>query len=62
MYKKVEVLFWIVEEVDFFKDLGYWEVLKDEERYFIFYVFVFFVVSDGIVNENLVCGTVFKYM
>lgn len=31
MYKKVEVLFWIVEEVDFFKDLGYWEVLKDEE-------------------------------
>lgn len=28
--------------------------LNDDEWYFVKYVLVFFVVSDGIVNENLV--------
>lgn len=62
MYKKAEASFWTAEEVDLSKDLGHWEALKDEEQHFISHVLAFFAASDGIVNENLVCGTVFKYM
>lgn len=54
-YKKVEVLFWSVEEVDLLKDIYDWnDWFNDNERYFIFYVFVFFVLLDVIVNENLI--------
>merc|ERR1712226_1603452 len=54
MYKKAEASFWTAEEVDLSKDLGHWETLKDDERYFIKHVLAFFAASDGIVNENLV--------
>jgi len=54
MYKKAEASFWTAEEVDLSKDLGHWENLKDDERYFIKHVLAFFAASDGIVNENLV--------
>ncbi|KAJ8383276.1 hypothetical protein AAFF_G00222890 [Aldrovandia affinis] len=54
MYKKAEASFWTAEEVDLSKDMGHWESLKDEERYFISHVLAFFAASDGIVNENLV--------
>jgi len=54
MYKKAEASFWTAEEVDLSKDLGDWEKLKDDERFFISHVLAFFAASDGIVNENLV--------
>ena len=38
----------------FFQDLGDWEKLKPDERYFISHILAFFAASDGIVNENLV--------
>jgi len=54
MYKKAEASFWTAEEVDLSKDLGDWEKLKDDERFFVSHVLAFFAASDGIVNENLV--------
>merc|ERR1711962_1457628 len=54
MYKKAEASFWTAEEVDLSKDLGDWDRLKDDERFFISHVLAFFAASDGIVNENLV--------
>lgn len=40
--------------MDLSKDIGDWESLKEEERYFLKHVLAFFAASDGIVNENLV--------
>jgi len=57
-YKKAEASFWTVEEVDLSKDMADWENLKQEERDFINHVLAFFAASDGIVNENLVSGSV----
>ncbi|RXM36969.1 Ribonucleoside-diphosphate reductase subunit M2 [Acipenser ruthenus] len=54
MYKKAKASFWTAEEVDLSKDIGHWESLRKEERYFISHVLAFFAASDGIVNENLV--------
>ncbi|KAM3929346.1 ribonucleoside-diphosphate reductase subunit M2 B [Leptodactylus fuscus] len=54
MYKKAQASFWTVEEVDLYKDLGHWEKLTSDEKYFISHVLAFFAASDGIVNENLV--------
>jgi len=54
MYKKAEASFWTIEEVDLSKDLGDWQSLKKDERYFISHVLAFFAASDGIVNENLI--------
>ena len=54
MYKKALASFWVVEEVDLSKDMGHWNALNNDERYFISHVLAFFAASDGIVNENLV--------
>jgi len=54
MYKKAVASFWTVEEVDLSKDLGHWETLKKDEKFFISNILAFFAASDGIVNENLV--------
>ncbi|XP_061560038.1 ribonucleoside-diphosphate reductase subunit M2-like [Phycodurus eques] len=54
MYKKAEASFWTAEEVDLSKDTQHWEVLKEDEKFFISHVLAFFAASDGIVNENLV--------
>lgn len=54
MYKKAEASFWTAEEIDLSKDLGDWDRLNDDERYFVSHVLAFFAASDGIVNENLV--------
>jgi len=54
MYKKAVASFWTVEEVDLSKDLGHWEKLKKDEKFFISNILAFFAASDGIVNENLV--------
>ncbi|XP_057678877.1 ribonucleoside-diphosphate reductase subunit M2-like [Corythoichthys intestinalis] len=54
MYKKAEASFWTAEEVDLSKDIQHWELLKEDERFFISHVLAFFAASDGIVNENLV--------
>lgn len=41
-----------MEEVDLLDDMKYWEMFMKDEKYFVSYVFAFFVVSDGIVFEN----------
>jgi ribonucleoside-diphosphate reductase beta chain len=53
MYKKQVECFWRAEEIDLTKDLGDWETLSDQERYFIKMIIAFFAASDGIVLENL---------
>lgn len=53
MYKKQMDCFWRAEEIDLSKDLGDWEKLNDNEKYFIKMVLAFFAASDGIVLENL---------
>ncbi|XP_077367177.1 ribonucleoside-diphosphate reductase subunit M2-like [Festucalex cinctus] len=54
MYKKAEASFWTAEEVDLSKDTQHWDLLKEDEKFFISHVLAFFAASDGIVNENLV--------
>lgn len=54
MYKEALASFWVVEEVDLSKDLNDWNKLTDNEKHFLKHILAFFLVSDGIVNENLV--------
>lgn len=54
MYKKALASFWVVEEIDLSKDVKDWNKLMDSEKHFLKYILAFFLVSDGIVNENLV--------
>lgn len=54
MYKEALASFWVVEEVDLSKDVKDWKKLSDSEKHFLKYILAFFLVSDGIVNENLV--------
>ena len=53
MYKKQVDCFWRAEEIDLTKDLVNWEILNDDEKYFISMILAFFAASDGIVLENL---------
>ena len=53
MYKKQEDLFWRVDEIDLSKDRKDWEMLNEDEKYFISMILAFFAASDGIVLENL---------
>lgn len=53
MYKKQIDCFWRAEEIDLSKDLGDWDSLQKEEKYFISMILAFFAASDGIVLENL---------
>jgi len=53
MYKKQIDCFWRAEEIDLSKDLGDWDSLQKDEKYFISMVLAFFAASDGIVLENL---------
>ena len=53
MYKKQVDCFWRAEEVDLSKDLTHWEILTNEEKFFISHILAFFAASDGIVIENL---------
>ena len=53
MYKKAQESFWTAEEIDFAADLNDWEILTDNEKYFIENILAFFAGSDGIVLENL---------
>jgi len=53
MYKKQVDCFWRAEEIDLTKDINDWEMLNDQERYFISMILAFFAASDGIVLENL---------
>jgi len=53
MYKKQIDCFWRAEEIDLSKDLGHWDSLQKDEKYFISMVLAFFAASDGIVLENL---------
>lgn len=53
MYKKAVASFWTPEEINF-ADVHEWNLLNDNEKYFIKHILAFFAGSDGIVNENLV--------
>ena len=53
MYKKQVDCFWRAEEIDLTKDITDWEMLNDQEKYFISMILAFFAASDGIVLENL---------
>ena len=53
MYKKQVDCFWRAEEIDLSKDIGHWEGLSHDEKYFISMILAFFAASDGIVLENL---------
>ena len=52
-YKMHQAAFWTAEEVDLTNDIRDWEILTDNEKFFIKNVLSFFAASDGIVNENL---------
>ena len=53
MYKKQVECFWRAEEVDLSKDNACWNLLTEDEQYFIKHILAFFAASDGIVCENL---------
>ena len=53
MYKKAVASFWTAEEIDLAKDRKDWDLLTQNEQYFIKHILAFFAASDGIVNENL---------
>ena len=53
MYKKQMDCFWRAEEINLAQDLGDWEKLSSDEKYFISMVLAFFAASDGLVLENL---------
>lgn len=53
MYKKQVDCFWRTEEIDLTKDLGHWDTLTQEEKFFLSMILAFFAASDGIVLENL---------
>jgi ribonucleoside-diphosphate reductase subunit M2 len=53
MYQKQVDCFWRPEEIDLSKDLSHWNVLNNDEKYFISMILAFFAASDGIVLENL---------
>lgn len=53
MYKKALASVWTAEEIDLSHDLGAWDALTDDERFFLSRTLAFFAASDGIVNENL---------
>jgi ribonucleoside-diphosphate reductase beta chain len=44
---------WTEKEIDLSTDPKDWELLSDNERFFIKNILAFFAASDGIVNENL---------
>lgn len=53
MYQKQVDCFWRPEEIDLSKDLKDWDILSDNEKYYISMILAFFAASDGIVLENL---------
>ena len=53
MYQKQVDCFWRPEEIDLTKDLKDWDILNQDERFFISMILAFFAASDGIVLENL---------
>lgn len=53
-YKDHQNAFWVAEEIDYGADIGDYEKLTADEKYFIKNILAFFAESDGIVVENLV--------
>lgn len=52
-YKRLEAVFWTVEEVDLSDDRKDWESLNEKEQSYIERILGFFATADGIVNENI---------
>jgi ribonucleoside-diphosphate reductase beta chain len=53
MYKKQIACFWTSDEIDLMHDMKDWNLLNENEQYFIKMILAFFAASDGIVLENL---------
>lgn len=53
MYKDSVACFWVAEEVDLSKDIGDWNKLNENEKYFISMILAFFACMDGLINENI---------
>ena len=53
VYKKMQSLRWLAEELDFSQDMKQWEALSDNERFFLKMIISYFAASDGLVNANL---------
>lgn len=52
-YQRQKNSFWVAEEIEYSADIGDWENLNDDERYFIENILAFFSEADGIVSENI---------
>ena len=52
-YEKAQSCFWILKEIDFSNDKHDWDILNENEKYFISNILSFFSMSDQIVNMNL---------
>lgn len=52
-YKNHQAVMWFPEEVDLSKDMKDWNLLTQNEQYFLRNILGFFAGSDGIVQENL---------
>jgi ribonucleoside-diphosphate reductase beta chain len=53
MYKKAQASIYNAEEIDLSADRSDFQGLSTNEQHFIFHALAFFVIADGIVNENL---------
>ena len=53
MYNKAVSTFWVPEEIDFSRDMDHWNVMTENEQYFIKHILAFFSSSDTIVNMNI---------
>jgi ribonucleotide reductase beta subunit family protein with ferritin-like domain len=52
-FKTHERAAWVAEELDYSADKDEWNLLTNDERYFIENILAFFAGSDGIVMENI---------
>ena len=53
-YNNHKNAFWTAQEIDYTADIGDWENLSADEKFFIENILAFFAGSDGIVLENLI--------
>lgn len=53
LYKKAQAAVWVAEEIDMTKDIAMWETMDEGRKNFIKNILAFFVVSDGVIAENV---------
>ena len=55
-YDQLQKSFWGSHEIDYSEDAQSWQLLKPNEQRLLKHVFAFFVVSDGMIIDNLSCN------